>query len=82
MSQKNRLDLPSASLKQQKEGRFLWNEGRTASDADFFTLGYSGRPLEELLPEFEAHGITTLMDIRHNAVGRLAFSRVLTQKLL
>lgn len=69
MPQKNRLNLPSATPKQQKENRFLWNEGRTSADADFFTLGYSGRRLEDLLLEFEACGITTLMDIRHNPVS-------------
>ena len=69
MPPKNRLNLPSASPKQQRESRFLWNKGRSTTDADFFTLGYSGRSLEDLAAEFEACDIRTLIDIRHNPVS-------------
>jgi uncharacterized protein (DUF488 family) len=69
MPQKNRLNLPSASPKKQAENRFLWNEGRSPETADFFTFGYTGRPLEELLDSLVANGIRTLVDIRANPVS-------------
>jgi uncharacterized protein (DUF488 family) len=45
------------------------NEGRSAEAADFFTLGYTGRKLEELLDTLIASGVRTLLDIRQNAVS-------------
>jgi uncharacterized protein (DUF488 family) len=69
MPQKNRLNLPSAAPKKQLENRLLWNEGRDPQAADFFTLGYTGRPLGELLDALVANGIRTLIDIRANPVS-------------
>src|SRR5947209_8188489 len=47
MPQVNRLNLPSASPKQQLENRFLWNDTRSAEQANFFTFGYSGRKTDD-----------------------------------
>jgi uncharacterized protein (DUF488 family) len=67
--QANRLKLPSATAKQQLENRTIWNEARTAQSAEFFTIGYTGRPLNEILDLLVAHEVRTLLDIRQNPVS-------------
>lgn len=37
--------------------------------ADFFTLGYTGRPLNEILDALTSNGVQTLVDIRQNPVS-------------
>jgi uncharacterized protein (DUF488 family) len=69
MPQANRLKLPSASARVQAERRELWNDGRSAGGADFFTIGYTGRKTEDLLAALIAHGVRTLIDIRQHAVS-------------
>ncbi|MBI4447325.1 MAG: DUF488 domain-containing protein, partial [Acidobacteria bacterium] len=51
------------------ENKALWNEARSPQDADFFTLGYVGRTVEEILDTLIAHGVRTLVDIRQNPVS-------------
>jgi len=69
MPQRNRLTLPSASVQDQLRGRAKWNERRSAERADFFTLGYTGRKLDELLSLMQTAGVRTLLDIRQNPVS-------------
>jgi uncharacterized protein (DUF488 family) len=47
----------------------MWNEARSPEDADFFTIGYTGRPLPEILDRLITAGVRTLVDIRQNAVS-------------
>lgn len=63
------LKLPSASARQQTDNKFLWNDSRSPADADFFTIGYTGRGIKELLGLLEAAGVMTLVDVRENAVS-------------
>jgi uncharacterized protein (DUF488 family) len=69
MPQANRLILPSASAKRQIENKLQWNGARSASEADFFTLGYSGRKTPEMLEALISSGVQTLVDIRQNPVS-------------
>lgn len=69
MPQANRLNLPSAPVKQQIANKAEWNESRPPEKADFFTFGYSGRKTEEILGLLRQHGVRTLVDIRQNAVS-------------
>lgn len=69
MPQANRLNLPSASVKQQLESKVVWNGLRSAEEADFFTIGYSGRRTEEIITALKSHGVRTLVDIRQNPVS-------------
>lgn len=69
MPQKHRLKLPSASAKQQHDNRFLWNEFRTLEHADFFTIGYTGRKLDEMIEAMKKAGVHCLVDIRQNPVS-------------
>ncbi len=69
MPQANRLKLPSASPRKQRESKAAWNDARSIGTADFFTLGYSGRPISEIIDSLRAAGVRTLLDIRQNAVS-------------
>lgn len=69
MPQANRLNLPTAPVKQQIASKADWNESRSSQTADFFTLGYSGRKTEEILELLKQHGVRTIVDVRQNAVS-------------
>ncbi len=60
MPQANRLSLPSASVKMQVANRITWNDARSATLADFFTIGYTGRKTEEIIETLKKHGVRTL----------------------
>ena len=69
MPQANRLSLPSAPVKQQVASKNSWNDVRSAQTADFFTIGYTGRKIEEIMALLKEHGVRTLIDIRQNPVS-------------
>ena len=69
MPQANRLKLPSISAKQQAENKLVWNEARRLDSALFFTIGYTGRRLDEFLDSLESNGVQTLVDIRQYPVS-------------
>lgn len=69
MPQANRLKLPTASAKQQAENKLSWNEARSLDSAEFFTLGYTGRKLDEILDQLVSNQVRTLVDIRQMPVS-------------
>lgn len=69
MPQRHELKLPAASTKQQLLGKRLWNETRRLNTADFFTLGYSGRGIDEIVLALRAAGVKTVLDIRTHAIS-------------
>ncbi len=69
MPQANRLKLPSTPQRNQIENRAIWNDARSPEQADFFTVGYTGRRIQELLETLIRHGVRTLADIRQNPVS-------------
>ena len=69
MPQANRLKLPTASAKKQAENKVFWNEARSLDLAEFFTFGYTGRKLDELLEVLVSNGVRTLVDIRQFPVS-------------
>jgi uncharacterized protein (DUF488 family) len=69
MPQANRLNLPTASVKEQISSKTQWNVARSVSEADFFTLGYSGRKTPEMLKALISSGVRTLVDIRQHAIS-------------
>jgi len=42
---------------------------RSADSADFFTLGYTSRKLDDIIQALKNHGVRTLVDIRYNPVS-------------
>jgi uncharacterized protein (DUF488 family) len=69
MSNSTELKLPTASAKAQLQSKERWNASRSAEDADFFTLGYSGKSLEEISESLLRLGVRSLIDIRTNPVS-------------
>src|SRR5258708_36343176 len=69
MPQPNRLNLPSALVKQQIENKDIWNDTRAAETADFFTIGYSARKTEDVIVALNSRGVRTLVDIRQNPIS-------------
>jgi uncharacterized protein (DUF488 family) len=63
------LKLPSQSARAQAESKALWNEARLPGTADFFTIGYSGRTVEELLARLAQVNVRSLVDIRFSPVS-------------
>lgn len=69
MPQPNRLNLPTVTPKAQAENKVLWNEARAVDAADFFTIGYTGRKLDEMLASLEVAGVRCLIDVRQYPVS-------------
>ncbi len=69
MPQASQLSLPSAPLKRQIASKTNWNGERSAEAADFFTIGYAGRTLDEIISLLMGHGVRTLVDVRQNPVS-------------
>jgi len=69
MPKANRLALPSAPVKQQIANKDGWNKTRSPQNADFFTVGYTGRKTEEIIVLLKRHGVQTLVDIRQNPIS-------------
>jgi uncharacterized protein (DUF488 family) len=69
MPQAHRLNLPTVPVKRQLENKTLWNEARSAQEADFFTLGYTGRKIDEILSVLKSNGVRSLVDVRQNPVS-------------
>lgn len=63
------LRLPTQSQAIQRANKSVWNDGRSLDRADFFTIGYSGQTITELIDSLTRAGVTTLVDIRHNPVS-------------
>jgi uncharacterized protein (DUF488 family) len=59
-----RLQLPADTALAQSRNRALWNDGRTAEEADFYTFGYSGRSTDEIFEAIEQAGVSTVLDVR------------------
>lgn len=69
MARSSELRLPSSSPRRQAQNKAGWNSTRSADLADFFTLGYSGRSLEDILDTLRQYRVRTLIDVRTNAVS-------------
>jgi uncharacterized protein (DUF488 family) len=63
------LRLPSRAAREQAERKALWNEARSTENADFYTVGYSGRTAKHLVELAKSVGVRTIVDIRLNPVS-------------
>jgi uncharacterized protein (DUF488 family) len=63
------LKLPTKPARLRAESKALWNEGRSAERADFFTVGYEGRTTDDLFDKLRASGVQCVVDIRYNPVS-------------
>lgn len=63
------LKLPANSRRVREQNKALWNEARSPDRADFFTLGYEGRSLIEIIGLLKRAEVSCLLDIRHSPVS-------------
>jgi uncharacterized protein (DUF488 family) len=64
------LKLPEKTKAEQKRSKLLWNSEHCKSEPDFYTIGYSGREINEFIEIVEKAGIATLVDIRFSPISR------------
>lgn len=63
------LKLPKRPARVRAESKILWNEARSVERADFFTLGYEGRSIDDLVSMLRTAGVRSLLDIRHTPLS-------------
>lgn len=63
------LKLPSKKTRERLESKALWNEARSSVDADFYTLGYEGRSVADIVVALTTASVKTLIDIRHTPLS-------------
>jgi uncharacterized protein (DUF488 family) len=63
------LPLPADSAGVQLKNKTEWNQTRSFHSADFFTVSYGGRPIEQFVGTLTFAGVATLVDIRHMPVS-------------
>jgi uncharacterized protein (DUF488 family) len=78
------LKLPTKSPRAREDSKFLWNEARSADQADFFTFGYEGRKAGDIFAAPQSAGVQCVLDIRYNPVSmyRPEFSKSNLQRRL
>jgi uncharacterized protein (DUF488 family) len=63
------LQLPTDSFPVQLKNKATWNNSRSKHDADFFTIGYTGRTIGDFIELLTEAGVSCLVDVRHSAVS-------------
>lgn len=78
------LALPSDSIAVQIDNKAAWNEHRASIEADFYTVGYMRRGVQDLVDALQGAGVTTLVDIRQTPVSmyKPEFSKTNLQQYL
>jgi uncharacterized protein (DUF488 family) len=65
------LNLPEKSASEQKESKTAWNRQHCPfGEADFYTIGYQGRKIDEFISALTKAGVVTLVDVRFSPVSR------------
>ena len=64
------LKLPEKTKAEQKESKVSWNLEHCTLEPDFYTIGYSGRRIDDFIDTLKNAGIVTVVDIRFAPVSR------------
>lgn len=64
------LALPAEPLPVQLQNKTDWNEHRNLKAADFYTLGYVRRTIDEIIKALSLAGVAMLVDIRQYPVSQ------------
>lgn len=64
------LKLPEKTKDEQKQSKLSWNSEHCTSAPDFYTIGYSGRTINDFIDVLRNAGVATLVDIRFAPVSR------------
>ena len=54
----------------EENSKNIWNSTRSKTVANFFTLGYSGRTLDDIIKSLLDYHVATLVDIRANPLSQ------------
>ena len=60
--------MPSERV--QRQNKVAWNDARAVTQADFFTIGYSGRDISDFIAALLRARVATLVDVRFRAASR------------
>lgn len=63
------LLIPEQPLKVQLANKKRWNQQRSREKADFYTVGYAGRTINQFVDLLKSAGVSTVVDIRHFAIS-------------
>jgi ParB/RepB/Spo0J family partition protein len=63
------VGLPEDSPAMQLARKLMWNLEHYRVKADFYTIGYSGRDIDQFLDLLRASGVKTLVDVRADPVS-------------
>ena len=64
------LRLPESPESVQRFNKEIWNLNHLPVNADFYTIGYAGRDIDQFLGLLQAVGISTVVDIRYTALSQ------------
>ena len=64
------LRLPESPESVQRYNKEIWNIKHLPVEADFYTIGYAGRDIDQFVGLLQAAGVSTLVDIRHTPVSQ------------
>lgn len=64
------LRLPESPESVQRHNKEIWNLKHLPVKADFYTIGYERRDIEQFVALLRAVGVSTLVDIRHAPVSQ------------
>lgn len=63
------LSIPEHSQNIQLANKIIWNQIRSRTEADFYTISYAGRTINQFTSLLKEAGVVTVVDIRQNAVS-------------
>lgn len=64
------LKLPEKSKDEQRQSKISWNQEHCTEAPDFYTIGYSGKSINEFIDTLKRAGVVTLVDIRFAPVSQ------------
>lgn len=64
------LKLPEKTIHEQRLSKISWNSEHYTSAPDFYTIGYSGKSIDEFISTLKKAGVFTVVDIRFSPVSR------------
>lgn len=78
------LKLPEKTKYEQRQSKIAWNSEHCTSSPDFYTIGYSGRNINDFIDVLKSAGVVTVVDIRFAPVSRFKpeFSKINLQRYL
>lgn len=84
MSSYKPLRLPERSISHQLNNKATWNQGRSQQAAHFYTFGYAGREIGEIISSLEVAHVETVIDVRFTPISqyRPQFSKENLRRLL